>query len=220
MFLQDSTCSKLGGAPEGWDCNVAPSRHEVQLEEAELRSDLAFSTFLNSSNVFQSHPALQHREGPSRKAPHSDSFLYLELQGFPLRVFLAHRFYRMHVSFTTSARTLTHLGTLCLLLHFKASATCYYPNGTADNTHTFLPCKSSGQSMCCSTNTTGTALSPDTCNSDGLCIPPDNNGVWRKLCTDKTWKDPACIGLCINGKGEIFKICCVVLTGVDSCFLC
>ena len=56
--------------------------------------------------------------------------------------------------------------------------------------------------MCCATNTSTIPLENiDTCNSDGLCIPDDNNGVWRKLCTDPTWKDPACVKLCITGDG-------------------
>lgn len=98
-----------------------------------------------------------------------------------------------------STLSLIDLGILFALFSLRVSAACFYPNGAADNTGKYAPCKTSGQSMCCATNEI--AGSSDTCSSDGFCIPPDNNGIWRGLCTDQTWKDLACINPCTTGTG-------------------
>ena len=58
--------------------------------------------------------------------------------------------------------------------------------------------------MCCLLNVTAGAA--DTCTSDGFCIPWDNNGIWRALCTDQSWKDPACINLCTTGIGMYISV--------------
>ena len=106
----------------------------------------------------------------------------------------------MRSSCSRAPFALFHFSIICTFLCLRVSATCYYPNGTADNTNTYLPCNPNGQSMCCMTNTAILdAASIDTCRSDGFCIPNDNNSIWRRLCTDQSWKDPACIDLCTNG---------------------
>ena len=90
------------------------------------------------------------------------------------------------------------------LLSLRVSAECFCPNDTADSTGTsFAPCKPSGPSMCCQTNTSH--ATSDTRMSDEFCIPLDNNNIWRKTCTDPTWKDPACINLYTPGK-SMFEI--------------
>ena len=85
----------------------------------------------------------------------------------------------------------------------RVSATCYYPNGTADSTRGQSPCHTGNglHSMCCWMDTTDTPThpAPDSCRSDGLCVPADNQGLWRNTCTDPTWQDPACVKLCITG---------------------
>ncbi|KAG7005759.1 hypothetical protein G7Y79_00018g045660 [Physcia stellaris] len=74
----------------------------------------------------------------------------------------------------------------------RSSAACYFPNGTAKDNGTDRPCNASPgvQSMCCNLRN---------CRSDGLCIPYDNGHLWRGPCTDPTWKDPACLQLCVEG---------------------
>lgn len=98
---------------------------------------------------------------------------------------------------------LSHLIIIYTFTTLQASAACFWPNGTEDSTTRFLPCKLSGPSMCCllNTNLVG-AADLDTCDPNGLCIPSDNNGVWRGLCTDKDWNDPACLNLCTTGLGS------------------
>ena len=100
---------------------------------------------------------------------------------------------------------------ISLALSLQVSATCYWPNGTAHGDGA-KPCKATGQSMCCDIDPA--VVDPahaDTCRSDGLCIPSDNSGVWRGLCTDPTWKDPACLDLCTSGQ------CTSVSHDVSTC---
>lgn len=99
------------------------------------------------------------------------------------------------------------------------SAECYFPNGTStaslgtDN----VPCNESPgvQSMCCRLDNSSTA---DTCTSYGLCIPVDKSHPWRGTCTDKTWKDPACLNICTQGEGESKKIGSMIFF-FDTCGL-
>ena len=90
-----------------------------------------------------------------------------------------------------------------LITTVEADAICYYPNGTAAgfDIHDLQPCNNAPaiHSMCCNLNNTQT---PDRCNSDGLCIPPKNEKLWRHSCTDHTWKDPACLDLCTSGRSK------------------
>lgn len=111
----------------------------------------------------------------------------------------------MRSSSSRVSSVLHHLGFIFTIFTLRASATCYYPNGTADNTNTYLPCNPNGQSMCCQTGPAINSASVDVCRDDGFCIPSDNSGIWRRLCTDSTWKDPACISLCSTGPGILLR---------------
>lgn len=82
-------------------------------------------------------------------------------------------------------------------------AACYYPNGidmaesdTIEPLGDYAPCNSGNEhSMCCARW--------DTCRSDGLCYSNWNGGkheVFRDGCTDRTWKSPSCVKLCLDGK--------------------
>ena len=93
---------------------------------------------------------------------------------------------------------IAYLYILCTFSFLKASATCFYPNGSADLSGAQAPCKSGGHSMCCLL-TNVASENADECRSDGLCIPSDNSAVFRDTCTDKTWTDPACLNLCMSG---------------------
>ena len=82
-----------------------------------------------------------------------------------------------------------------------ANAACYYPDGTEQINGNPAPCDGTNgtASMCCDLVNT-TRASP--CTADGLCIPYDNIELWRGPCTDRSWKDPACLRLCIDGIGK------------------
>ena len=87
-----------------------------------------------------------------------------------------------------------------LLLGIEA-IDCYYPSGQVYTGGDSGPCNNTSgvQSMCCRLRNTTT---PDYCNKDALCIPYTNDFPWRGTCTDPTWKDPACIHLCMDGQGK------------------
>ena len=79
----------------------------------------------------------------------------------------------------------------------RASAACFYPNGTQAGKEQ-QPCNDSGHSMCCLLNP-DSSQNADVCTSDGLCIPSYNGYLFRDTCTDKTWKDPGCLNICTTG---------------------
>ena len=83
----------------------------------------------------------------------------------------------------------------------EANAACYYPNGTEQVSGDQAPCDSTDRtaSMCCNLVNTTTA---GHCTADGLCIPYKNDQLFRGPCTDRTWKDPACLPLCVDGISE------------------
>jgi hypothetical protein len=86
---------------------------------------------------------------------------------------------------------------------------CYSPNGTPlskvfpDTYEQYVPCSSSGYSMCCATNRTSGA---DSCLPNGLCVTFGSGNFWRESCTDKTWKSPACVRLCTDDNGKSLAI--------------
>ncbi len=86
----------------------------------------------------------------------------------------------------------------------RSLATCFYPNGTpvevVGGKEVNQPCnKTAGvHSMCCLLDDP----KPNTCNSDGLCIPFDNGFIYRDTCTDPTWEDPACLKICTDGQSK------------------
>ena len=72
---------------------------------------------------------------------------------------------------------------------------CYKPDGTPEDFR-YAPCLAGQTSMCCRTNDT---LNPDQCRLDGLCQATWNGAyVYRESCTDREWKSPACLKLCIS----------------------
>ncbi len=86
----------------------------------------------------------------------------------------------------------------CVIL--ETNAVCYHPNGAEHLSEREVPCNSAKgvHSMCRDLVET---TKPGRCRSDGLCVPYGNELVWRGGCTDRTWKDPACISLCVDGVG-------------------
>ena len=95
---------------------------------------------------------------------------------------------------------ISHILILSIHLFLHTSATCFYPNGSADAVGNQGPCNTSGHSMCCLLHPRANE-NADVCRSDGLCIPSTNSQIFRDTCTDPTWKDPACLRLCLTGKG-------------------
>ena len=73
---------------------------------------------------------------------------------------------------------------------------CYRPGGSSVGTD-YQPCNSGGASMCCATNRVG--VDKNTCRPDNLCYDLTTQLIWRESCTDVTWKDPACLELCVIG---------------------
>ncbi len=154
----------------------------------------------------------------SHRAVHSLSAALAQLEGISTNLSTEHLLHwRLQRSHTMQYLLRSHLvflqlSTIIVVFCLRASATCYYPNGTADNTNSYLPCNTNGQSMCCATGPAIDLAGVDSCRDDGFCIPFDNNGIWRRLCTDQTWKDPACINLCVHGACVyIFTILCMQL---------
>ena len=76
---------------------------------------------------------------------------------------------------------------------------CYRPDGSSADER-YAPCMAGQYSMCCRINDT---VYPDTCRLDGLCQSSmDPAYVWRESCTDREWKAPECLRLCIGECGE------------------
>lgn len=115
------------------------------------------------------------------------------------------------MSTSVQSRGLTHntitsimlLFILGLLATSAMAQTCYNPDGTANGAD-YQPCNSGKVSMCCATNRAN-RTDLNICRSDGLCLEsgtstyPGKNIIWREGCTDPTWKDPACLQLCVQG---------------------
>lgn len=87
---------------------------------------------------------------------------------------------------------------------YDDSATCYAPDGTAAASGAYLPCNYGAgvsASMCCASN--GDMRSRrDTCTAGGLCLATDGS-TQRGYCTDPTWKNPACLSLCVDGNASL-----------------
>jgi hypothetical protein len=87
-----------------------------------------------------------------------------------------------------------------LLFHsVLVSTTCYFPDGSIQDTPAFVACDQTvgSDSMCCGTNWTANnpKVANDKCEVNGLCLNSDNGAplYWRGSCTDPTWKSPFCI---------------------------
>src|SRR5436190_17864555 len=90
------------------------------------------------------------------------------------------------------------LRSLLALVIGASAQLCYKPDGTLQDAR-YAPCTAGHFSMCCRTNTT---LSPDTCRPDGLCQSSIvRSWVWRESCTDREWKAPECLQLCVGERG-------------------
>lgn len=98
----------------------------------------------------------------------------------------------------------SHILIIYMFTVLGINAACYFPNRTEHDGGDKFPCDSTNgvESMCCNLRNTTKAGS---CRSDGLCMPSDNSQLWRGPCTDRTWKDLACLPLCIEGEGEILQ---------------
>lgn len=127
------------------------------------------------------------------------------------------------MSLTTFPRLACLLLSFCSLLHY-ASASCYWPNGMTSRSfkhsvlannrkgtdrNTNLPdnlyesCNpTASASMCCALDTSSNFLNANSgtkCRPDGLCNNEAGDALWRTACTDKTWKSPECVNLCVDG---------------------
>ena len=107
----------------------------------------------------------------------------------------------------TSTMARLHTFLFCLSLIFpQCYASCYFPNGASadilDDLPLMQPCNETPgvQSMCCMTQTIGVF---ESCNADNLCVNDENTVLAQGTCTDETWRDPACLNLCISGESEL-----------------
>ena len=90
-----------------------------------------------------------------------------------------------------------------------AEVTCYAPDGmTVAPNDSFVPCNKLGItqqgifSSCCLLD--GDPSARDLCASSGLCV---NGGVVRReFCTDKTWKSPSCVRVCLEPQVSTFGL--------------
>jgi hypothetical protein len=80
----------------------------------------------------------------------------------------------------------------------ESTASCYRPDGSPVGTD-YQPCNKDQQSMCCATNRYN--LHKNVCRPDNLCYDLTTGQIWRELCTDPTWKDPACLRLSTSSLG-------------------
>src|SRR5689334_22722268 len=74
---------------------------------------------------------------------------------------------------------------------------CYYPDGSIPTDIIYTACNSGpGHSGCCD------SYYRDVCQDNGLCFygSSSTNNTYRATCTDRTWKDPACPNICLDGK--------------------
>lgn len=89
------------------------------------------------------------------------------------------------------------LSTAFSILWPSTSAVCYYPNGNFAG-ETYLPCNPDDEhTMCCYPS----GDQARSCRSDGLCYHIPSDTVWRRSCTDRTWKSSKCIKLYVSGIG-------------------
>lgn len=94
-----------------------------------------------------------------------------------------------------------------------ATATCYFPNRTAQLSPEYQPCGSGSPAdaftMCCANNRTN-GNPNDTCEKNGMCHYVDlangANQTWRESCTDPTWKSPNCVKFCLDGVGKVHPV--------------
>lgn len=111
------------------------------------------------------------------------------LSSSPIHIFLRN---------TIAGNIMLHLYSFAIFTYlvFTVDAQCYYPNGTIEPLH--FPCNNSPkvESMCCNTQSSDR---PDKGNPDGLCVRPEGTDLWRGSCTDRTWQDPACLRICLDG---------------------
>lgn len=88
---------------------------------------------------------------------------------------------------------------LAAALHHAATAkqTCYFPDGITVDADGF-PCNTSSSvtaSKCCRTF--------EACLAGGVCYTQWDSVIYRRSCTDRTFKDPACPGPCLNGNTSL-----------------
>ncbi|KAK0746790.1 hypothetical protein B0T18DRAFT_412430 [Schizothecium vesticola] len=109
-----------------------------------------------------------------------------------------------HLSMRTALPLLAYLSILLppvALADHAAEVQCYAPDGqTVANSSLVSPCNNLGitqsgiHSSCCQLQ--GDESVRDLCTATGLCL---SSGVVRRgFCTDKTWKNPTCVGVCVD----------------------
>ena len=107
---------------------------------------------------------------------------------------------------------------LCFLIYLVpllglTSAQCYSPDGSLFPDNRYMPCISTNgvDSMCCLTNTT-IPQDADTCLPSGQCSR--EGAYYRDFCTDKTWRSPNCLSVCIDttvGPVNLPDLCVLIL---------
>lgn len=88
------------------------------------------------------------------------------------------------------------------------SGQCYSPDGSLFPDNSYMPCISTNgvDSMCCLTNTT-VPQDADTCLASGQCLR--EGAYYRDFCTDKTWRSPNCLNVCIDTTVSLVYSICV-----------
>jgi hypothetical protein len=96
----------------------------------------------------------------------------------------------------TSTRHLFYIASLALLFHSAiANIACYFPDGVTLDPDGY-PCNTSATaSHCCRTF--------EACLTGGACYTQFDSVIYRRRCTDKTFKDAACPRPCLNSKFPI-----------------
>jgi hypothetical protein len=90
---------------------------------------------------------------------------------------------------------------LAPVLMERASADCYYPDGSNATDYTYEPCKSgTGFSSCCIPG------EGDLCLSDGLCYYSSGSYPFRGACTDPTFKSKECPQYCTGSMLSSFFV--------------
>lgn len=75
-----------------------------------------------------------------------------------------------------------------------AYSQCYFPSGSSPQESGWQPCSSDTSNplhtVCC--------FQADHCLPNGMCLSGDGKVYGRSLCTEQTWTQDACLGVCMQ----------------------